>query len=261
MAYSAYFRTTRDDVHCPFVRWRSRRGDISVINLSVSCCLEGLLSLVTEQFGQVTLFQKLAHFQVQGNTIFSPMAMFIMKFILFWSISLFRWSPHLVGPLDSISESLKDCNGFNWWDWQVIFWHLRPLLWSSVWRRGIFSPPTLLSAKSWIRFRTSLTCPSVYSGIPPRTPLWERLMVVLILFPLNLCPYFSENILHRLARILGEILVEVWVGKESFSEGSDSCMSIAIGYGQLLPIETSNVIVKGLSPSLDNGIQIFRDFL
>ena len=78
----------------------------------------------------------------------------------------------------------------------------------------------------------------------------------LILFPSYLCPSTGKCVFHGGAIELGQVLEEFLVKEETFLKCVCYCLLVAEWNGNLLPIETTDVVSKRLSPSLLDAVEV-----
>ena len=78
----------------------------------------------------------------------------------------------------------------------------------------------------------------------------------LVLFPSDFCPGAGEGVLHGGAIELSQVFVEFPVREETLSKCVCCGLLVAEWNGDLLPIETSDIIFERLNGSLLDAVEV-----
>ena len=78
----------------------------------------------------------------------------------------------------------------------------------------------------------------------------------LILFPSYLYPSTGKCVFHGGAIELGQVLVEFPVREETLSKCICCCLLVAEWNGDILPIETTDIVSEQLSASLLDAVEV-----
>ena len=81
-----------------------------------------------------------------------------------------------------------------------------------------------------------------------------------VFLPFYLTTGSGEDVLHGLALIFGQLLVEISIRDHASLEGRDGCRSIAFRNGDLLMVETRNVGANWLGSMLEDFVEVIELF-
>ncbi|KAF2561162.1 hypothetical protein F2Q70_00017090 [Brassica cretica] len=81
-----------------------------------------------------------------------------------------------------------------------------------------------------------------------------------VFLPFYLTTGSGEDVLHGLALIFGQLLVEISIRDHASLEGRDGCRSIAFRNGDLLMVETRNVGANWLGSMMEDFVEVIELF-